>query len=134
MASKAENVTFLYSKDGTSNTPALYIACTTTHAAIEVPSTFWGKFVELTNESTTTTDYVAYFFSCLSTAEVDRTIASSASGAQSPKLGAKIYGTAVKQGRVPYNSGVAAGGGQQKLYLIVESSASLNLMMTLAEQ
>jgi hypothetical protein len=129
MNSKAANLTFLFSRDGVSNTPSLYIACTTTHAAIEVPVGFHGKFVNLENESATTTDYVAYFFTTLSTAEVDRTIASSASGAQSPKLGAKIYGTQNKQGRVPYLPG-----GSTKLYLVVESSAALNLRMDLAEQ
>lgn len=129
MGSKAENLTFPLSADGTSNTPVLYIACTTTHAVITVPATFHGKFVEMTNESATTTDYVVYFFSYLATAEVDRTIASSASGAQSPKLGAKIYGSSSKQGRVPYLAG-----GKTTLYLIVESSASLNLRMDLTEQ
>lgn len=134
MQSKAANLSFLYSKNGTSNTPVVYIACTTAHAAIEVPEAFWGKFAKLLNESTTTTDYVDFYFSCLATAEVDRAVASSASGAQSPRLGDRLYGTQSAQGRVPYNSEVAADGTQQKLYLIVESSAALNLRMALAEQ
>lgn len=128
MATKAENLTFPLSADGTSNTPVLYIECTTTHAAITIPSAFYGKFVKLINESTTTTDYVDFFLSNLSTAEVDRTIASSASGAQSPKLGDRLYGTQTAQGRLPYSPHSIP------LYLIVESSASLNLRMVMVEQ
>lgn len=128
MATKAENLTFVSSKDGTSNTPVLYIAVTTTHADIEVPRAFVGKFVKLINESSTTTDYVDFFFSGLATAEVDRAVASSASGAQSPKLGDRLYGTQTQQGRTPYFPE------NQKLYLAVEGSASLNLRMVLVEQ
>jgi hypothetical protein len=128
MTSKADNLTFLSSPDGTSNTGVLYIACTTTHAVITVPAAFIGNFVQLMNESATTTDFVDFFFSFLSTAEVDRAVASSASGAQSPKLGERLYGTQVAQGRTPNL------GGHEKLYLVVESSTSLNLRMTLAEQ
>jgi hypothetical protein len=134
MASKAENMTFPFSYNGTSNTPVLYIACTTTHAAIEVPVAFHGKFVKLINESQTTTEFVEFFFSSLSTAEVDRTVASSASGAQSPKLGERLYGTQVAQGKTPYLPAKTALGGIAKLYLIVESSAALNLRMVLTEQ
>ncbi len=126
---KAANLTFLSSPNGTSNTPALYIACTTTHAAIVVPAALQGKFCKLLNESATTTDFVDFFFSNLSTAEVDRTVASSASGAQSPKLGERLYGTQTAQGRFPYAPANAT-----PLYLIVESSAALNLRVTLAEQ
>lgn len=132
--SKADNLTFPFSKDGASNTPVLYIACTTTHAAIEVPAAFHGKFVKFLNESTTTTDFVDFFFSCLSTAEVDRAVASSASGAQSPKLGDRLYGTGTQQGRVPFLPSQNAAGTAAKLYLIVESSASLNLRVVLTEQ
>jgi len=132
--SKAENLTFPFSKDGASNTPVLYIACTTTHAAIEIPATFHGKFVKLINESTTSTDFVDFFLSCLATAEVDRTVASSASGAQSPKLGDRLYGTQTAQGRLPFKPAQNAAGTEAKLYLIVESSASLNLRMVLVEQ
>jgi len=130
MASKAENLTFLSSPNGTSNTAVIYIACTTTHAAIEIPVGFHNKFVELINESATTTDFVDFFFSNLNTAEVDRAVAASASGAQSPKLGQRLYGTQSKQGRLPSVSGQ----NNMKLYLIVESSASLNLRMVLTEQ
>jgi hypothetical protein len=129
MASKAANLTFLSSPNGTSNTPGIYIACTTTHAAIEWPAALQGKFCKFLNESATTTDFVDFFFSNLSSAEVDRAVASSASGAQSPKLGERLYGTQVIQGRTP-----SMGGGVTKLYLIVESSAALNLRVTLAEQ
>lgn len=129
MGSKAENLTFPLSANGTSNTPVLYIACTTTHAGISIPSAFFGKFVKLINESTTTTDFVDFFLSSLSTAEVDRTVASTAAGAQSPKLGDRLYGTQVAQGRFPYQPG-----GTEKLYLIVESSANLNLRVVLVEQ
>lgn len=134
MASKAQNLTFPFSKDGTSNTPVLYIACTTNHADIEIPKEFHGKFVKLLNESTTTTDFVDFYFSCLSSAEVDRAVASSASGAQSPKLGDRLYGTQTAQGRVPYLPGNTSLGGIGKLYLAVESSAALNLRMVLTEQ
>lgn len=134
MASKAENLTFPLSKDGTSNTPVLYIACGTNHSVVEIPKAFWGKFVKLINESDTTTDFVDFFFSCLSTAECDRAVASSAGGAQSPKLGDRLYGTQSAQGRLPNTSGVAAGGGAEKLYMAVESSAALNLRMVLVEQ
>lgn len=128
MQTKAANLTFL-SGDGTANTPALYIACTTTHAAIAIPSNMQqGKFCKFINESTTTTDFVDYFFSFNASAEVDRTVASSASGAQSPKLGDRLYGTQTAQGRMPYNPR------SLPLYLIVESSASLNLRVTLTEQ
>lgn len=128
MGSKAENLTFPLSADGTSNTPLLYIACTTTHAAIVVPAVFYGKFIKLVNESATTTDFVDFFFSYLSTAEVDRAVASSASGASSPKLGDRLYGTQTAQGRAPYNPKSVP------LYLIVESSTALNLRMVLVEQ
>lgn len=134
MQSKAANLTFPFSKDGTSNTPVLYIACTTTHAAIELPESFCGKFLKLINESTTTTDFVDFFFSSLSSAEVDRSIASSASGAQSPKLGDRLYGTQVAQGRAPYLPRNTSAGLTGKIYLIVESSASLNLRVVLVEQ
>lgn len=134
MSSKAANLTFPFSRDGTSNTPVLYIACTTTHAAIEVPAVFHGEFIKLLNESTTTTDFVDFFFSCNAAAEVDRAVASSASGAQSPKLGDRLYGTQTAQGRAPYSPGPSASGAAQKLYLIVESSAALNLRMVLVEQ
>lgn len=124
---KAANLTFLLS-DGVANTPALYIACTTTHAAIVVPAALQGKFCKFVNESSTTTDFVDFYFSFLQAAEVDRTVASSASGAQSPKLGERLYGTQIAQGRTPYNPK------NLPLYLIVESSAALNLRVTLTEQ
>lgn len=134
MQNKASNLTFPFSRDGTSNTPVLYIACTTTHAAIEVPAVFQGKFVKFINESATATDFVDFFFSCLSSAEVDRAVASSASGAQSPKLGDRLYGSQTAQGRVPYDPSPAASGADAKLYLIVESNAALNLRVVLTEQ
>ncbi len=134
MGTKAENLTFPFSKDGAANTPVLYIACTTTHAAIEVPVALQGKFVKFINESSTTTDFVDFFFSCLSTAEVDRAVASSASGAQSPKLGDRLYGTQTAQGRTPFLPSQNAAGTAAKLYLIVESSAALNLRVVLVEQ
>jgi len=139
MQNKAANLTFPFRKDGTGNTPVMYIACTTTHAAIDVTQ-FAGKFVKLLNESTTSTDFVDFFLTCLSTAEVDRTIASSSSGAQSPKLGDRLYGTQSLQGRLPYlpaTSSADAGSTTAvaaKLYLIVESSASLNLRLVQVEQ
>lgn len=125
---KAANLTFL-SSDGVANTPALYIACTTTHAAIAIPANMQqGKFCKFINESSTTTDFVDFFFSFNASAEVDRAVASSVSGAQSPKLGDRLYGTQSAQGRMPYNPK------SLPLYLIVESSASLNLRVTLTEQ
>jgi hypothetical protein len=126
---KAANLTFLSSPNGTSNTPALYVACTTTHAAIAVPEALKGKYCKFLNESTTTTDFVEFFFSNNASAEVDRTVASTAAGAQSPKLGERLFGTQTAQGRVPY-----AATGSTPLFLIVESSANLNLRITLAEQ
>jgi hypothetical protein len=127
MNSKAANVSFPTGAGGSSNSDVMYIAVTTTHAVIDVTA-FAGKFVEMVNESTTTTDYAAYFYSANAAAEVDRTIASSASGARDPKLGAKIYGTQFKQGRVPYL------GPNTKVYLIVEGSAALNLRLDLVEK
>lgn len=134
MNTKAANLTFPFSKNGTSNTPVLYIACTTTHAAIELPDEWSGKFLKFINESATTTDYVDFFFSCLSSAEVDRSVASSASGARSPKLGDRLYGTQTAQGRAPYLPRDTSAGLIGKTYLIVESSASLNLRVVLVEQ
>lgn len=124
---KAANLTFL-SSDGVANTPVLYIACTTTHAAIVFPAALQGKFCKFVNESATTTDFVDFFFSFNASAEVDRAVASSAAGAQSPKLGERLYGTQVAQGRTPYNPKSLS------VYLIVESSAALNLRVTLTEQ
>jgi hypothetical protein len=129
MATKADNLTFLSSPNGTSNTPGVLIACTTTHAAITVPEALKGKFCKFLNESTTTTDFVEFFFSNNASAEVDRTVASTAAGAQSPKMGERLYGTQAAQGRLPY-----AATGSTPLYLLVESSANLNLRITLAEQ
>ncbi len=129
MGTKAENLTFLSSPGGTSDTPAIYIAVTTTHAAIAVPASLIGRFVKIANESGTTTDFVDFFFSFSPTAEVDRNVASSASGATSPKLGERLYGGLVTQGRVPY-----LGGGKTSLYLIIEGSAAINIRISLAEQ
>ena len=126
--SKAENLMFPNRPGTANNTPVLYIACTTTHAAILMPTVFRGKFVKLLNESTTTTDFVDFFFSDDNTSEVDRTVASTASGASSPKLGDRLYGTQSAQGLTP-----SIGDPATNLYLIVESSASLNLRVTLTE-
>jgi hypothetical protein len=126
--SKAENLMFPYRVGTSADTPVLYIACTTTHAAILVPTVMRGKFVKLLNESSTTTDFVDFFFSNDNTSEVDRSVASSASGATSPKLGDRLYGTQSVQGLTP-----SIGDPAVNLYLIVESSASLNLRVTLTE-
>jgi hypothetical protein len=130
MASKAENVTFPFSLDGTSNTPVRYFDCNSTSQASALPPEWYGKFVILTNDSA---NAAQFFLSCNASASCDETLAAAAAGQASPNLGGVILGNFSRQGRLPYPTNDATGK-PRTLYLVRASVSAATLRLELSEQ
>ena len=70
---------------------------TTTSQTHELPASWRGRYVAVRCEGGT----VDYFYSSLSTASIDRTVAASAAGASSTSLGARMADGDIREEVVP---------------------------------
>lgn len=85
--------------NGTDVTNVRLFTCDSTSRANAIPSSWSGKFIEITNE---TANLAQYFFSKNSSASCDETIAAADAGASSASLGGSILGNSSKQILLPY--------------------------------
>lgn len=93
--------------DGTNNTNMRLLSSGTTHAAYTIPSSWEDKVITFQAYGTAAKS-IWFYVSELSTAEVDRSIAASSTGAASPKLGKRIAVGESFSFRIPRKSATSA--------------------------
>lgn len=133
MASKAENLTFPMRLGTTDVTPVAYYDCDATSQAHAIPEAWYGKFVNLTNDSA---NAAQFYISDDSASTCDETLAAG-NPTTSVSLGGVILGNTSRQGRLPYPARALVSGqpGAMKTYYLVRASVSAaTLRMELAEQ
>lgn len=105
-----------------------YFDATTTHQAHALPASWAGLYVRIrVTGGTVGTDELHYAFSVRSSAEVDRSVAASASGA-SAKVGDVIPTGQFDDVELPSVAPSAI------LYFVRESTATLNVRITLRDE